>query len=285
MPNWKAETKDGVTVVRFDTISVDDEIWVLLRSDAHHDSKYCNRQLELEHLELAKQRGAVILDGGDTLDGMQGRFDNRKSNDEIRPEDLTDAYYDSIVEHASDDYMPYAKQWALFGKGNHERSIIKHAGTDVISNLVYSLNTKSGSNIAVGGYTGYIILQIRYNTTKLKSYRIKNHHGQGGAAPVTRGTIQTNRQAVWLPDADIVWNGHNHQNYILPIPRERLSRKNKIIHDILWFVRTPGYKDERNRTEGFAAEMITGPTPLGCVWLNFKLQSNRIKLAVTSDIE
>ena len=285
MPTWTAKTTDGVTVVKIDEIAAKDEVWVLLRSDAHHDSPFCNRKLERQHLELAKLRNAIICDGGDTLDGMQGRFDKRKSNEEIRPEDVTDAYYDSIVEHAAEDYAPYARQWACFGKGNHETSIIKHAGTDVISNLVFRLNTSSGSNIAVGGYRGYVVFQFRFNKTKLQTYRMKWHHGSGGAAPVTRGVLHTNRQAVWLPDADIIWNGHNHQNYVLPIPRERLSRSNKVLHDVLWFVRTPGYKDERDRTEGFAAEMMTGPTPMGCVWLNFRLHNDRMKMTVSSDIE
>ena len=102
---------------------------------------------------------------------------------------------------------------------------------------------------------------------------------------MTRGVIQTNRQAVFLPDAHIVWNGHNHQAYVMPIPRERISRSNKVSNDILWFIRTPGYKDERNRAEGYGVELNAGPTPLGCVWLKFSLYNDKIKLNITSDIE
>ena len=71
MPKWKAETKGTVTTVRFESMSVDDEVWLLLRSDAHHDSPYCDRKLETKHLELAKERNALILDAGDTFDAMQ----------------------------------------------------------------------------------------------------------------------------------------------------------------------------------------------------------------------
>jgi hypothetical protein len=37
--------------------------------------------------------------------------------------------------------------------------------------------------------------------------------------------MQNNRQAVYLADADIVWNGHNHNEYITNNKRERLSNK------------------------------------------------------------
>lgn len=37
------------------------EQWVLLSSDRHHDSRWCDRDLEIEHLEKAKScRGCLI---------------------------------------------------------------------------------------------------------------------------------------------------------------------------------------------------------------------------------
>jgi len=285
MPDWTAQTNGSVTTVTFDDIAAGSQAWVLLRSDAHHDSPFCNRKLERRHLELAKQRDALILDNGDTFDAMQGRFDPRSALDEIREEDRCDNFYGSIVEHAAEDYLPYAKQWAMIGKGNHERAVLKKANIDLISNLVYRLNSEGNANIQVGGYFGYVILRFRMNKTKIQTYRIRYHHGAGGGAPVTRGVIQTNRQAVFLPDANIVWNGHNHQNYVLPISRERVNARGKIYNDILWFLRTPGYKDERKRSEGYSGELNSGPTPLGCVWLNFKMRNDKMHLSITSDIE
>lgn len=285
MPNWEAVTTGTVTTVRFTDIAFGDDIWILLRSDAHHDSPYCNRDLERQHLEKAKERNAIILDAGDTFDAMQGKFDPRRTMEDVREEDRKADYYGSIVTHAAEAYLPYARNWVMFGKGNHETAVLDKANTDLISNLVYRMNSESGSKIVVGGYTGWVRLMFEINKTRRTASAIRYHHGSGGSAPVTRGVIQTNRQAVFLPDADIVWNGHNHQNYTLPIPRERLSRSGKVSKDIAWFVRTPGYKDEWSRGEGWAVERNTGPTPLGCVWLRYSFKNKKMSLSITSDIE
>ncbi len=85
---------------------------------------------------------------------------------------------------------------------------------------------------------------------------------------MTRGVIQTNRQAVYLPDADIVVNGHTHDAYILPIARERLSNRNVVHQDYIWFIRTPGYKnDYGNGESGWHVESGMPPKPSGGVWL------------------
>jgi hypothetical protein len=125
------------------------------------------------------------------------------------------------------------------------------------------------------------------NKTKRTSAKMKYNHGSGGSAPVTRGLIQTNRQAVFLPDADIVWNGHNHQGYIVPIARERLSDRGKVRKDLCWFLRTPGYKDEYgDGAEGYAVERSNaGPMTNGAIWLRFFVESDQIRLKPIPEIE
>ena len=109
--------------------------------------------------------------------------------------------------------------------------------------------------------------------------RIKYFHGSGGEAPVTRGVIQTNRQMVYLPDADIIWNGHNHNNYVIPIKRERISNKNRQYFDVAWNVRTPGYKnDYGSGTDGWEVERGGVPKPLGCVMIRYKFNSSDLEL-------
>jgi len=284
MPKREADQKNGVITVRFSDLATGDEVWLLLRSDAHHDSPYCDRKLERQHLDMAAERDALILDAGDTFDAMQGKFDPRRSYGDIRPEDKVETYYNSIVDHAAEDYAPYAKNWLMFGKGNHETAVANKANLCLLSMLTKEMN-QDGANVFVGGYAGWIRLMFQYNKTKRKTFRLKYHHGSGGSAPVTRGVIQTNRQAVFLPDADIVWNGHNHQAYTLPIPRERLTRTGRIEKDNCWFIRTPGYKDEWSRGEGWAVERNGGPTPLGSVWLKFYIKNNKVSFQTIPEIE
>lgn len=285
MPKWTAETDGNVITVRFGSITSDDSIWVLLRSDAHHDSPYCDRDLERKHLELAKERHALILDAGDTFDAMQGKFDPRRTMEDVREEDRCADYYGSIVRHAARDYLPYSDQWVMFGKGNHETSVLDKANTDLISNLVYVMNKEADANIVAGAYGGWVRLMFRMNKTRTQSIRIRYHHGAGGSAPVTRGVIQTNRQQIFLPDADVVWNGHNHQTYVLPIKRERITDKGKVYFDNCWHIRTPGYKDEWRNAIGYAYEKNQGPTPLGCAWLEFSVDGWRMRMKAYQDIE
>ena len=270
----KISSKDNVLTVKFSGISSGWEQWFLLSADRHHDNIYCDRQLEKKHLDQAKERNAYILDFGDLFCAMQGKFDKRKSYDDIRPEDVGDDYFDRIVRHAAEFYAPYAKQFLLIGKGNHESKVLKHNSTCLPSQLVDKLNYKYGGSVYNGGYGGWVEFKFVVNKTKRKSLHLKYHHGAGGGGPVTKGVIQANRQGVYLPDADIVVNGHTHDSWVLPIARERL-RAGVIGRDLCWFVRTPGYKNEYNDgSGGFAVEKWMPPKPLGATWLRFYYERN-----------
>ena len=61
------------------------EQWVLLTSDRHWDNPKSDRLLQTEHLKLAKERNAIIIDNGDLLCVMQGKYDPRGSKSGIRP--------------------------------------------------------------------------------------------------------------------------------------------------------------------------------------------------------
>ena len=265
------QTSGDVTTVRFNVTDTTWEQWILLRSDAHHDSVYCDRETELLHLKKAKERNAIIFDNGDLFDAMQGKFDPRRNMDDVRPEDAGIDYYDRIVQHAYETYQPYAEQFAVIGKGNHEIAVLKNTNHCITTSLV-DMMRRDGSPVVIGDYGGWIRLLFTIHKTKRESLIIYRHHGSGGEAPVTRGVIQTNRQSVYLPDADIVWNGHNHNSYVLPISRMRISDAGKIYRDVLWHIRTPGYKDDYRRgTIGWEVERGGVPKPIGACWLNLKV--------------
>lgn len=266
-----SRTSTNVLTVHFEDIAAGWEQWLLLSSDRHHDNIHCDRKLEKQHLDMAVERGALIFDLGDLFCAMQGKYDPRASMDEIRPEDVGSDYLDRIVQHAARDYAPYAKNWVLMTTGNHETSIINRHHHSLTSALAYQLNSEHGGSVHTGGFGGWVRFLFTINKTKRASIRMKYFHGAGGTdAAVTRGVIQTNRQAVYLPDAEIVVNGHNHNAYVVPIARERCSMHGKTFRDIVWFIRTPGYKDGyRDGTSGWAVEKGHAPKPLGACWVRF----------------
>jgi len=286
MNNCEVEqTARNVLVVSINNIGKGKKQWVLLTSDRHHDSPYCDREHEKRDLDVALERDALIIDVGDMFCAMQGKYDPRKQLGDVREEDNAKNYLDLIVEHAAEFYKPYANNFLLIGRGNHESSVLSRCGTDLISNLVYRLNT-FGGNVFNGFFGGWIRFLFHDNSIVRDSKNLKYFHGAGGGGPVTRGVIQTNRQSVYLPDADIVVNGHTHDAWHVPIARERLSNKGTLGSDVIHHIRTPAYKrDYRDGAEGWHVERWGPPKLTGCVWLCFKCINRKIEIEVSVDVE
>ncbi len=83
---------------------------------------------------------------------------------------------------------------------------LKRQETDIIERFVTLLNYKTGSDIQVGGYGGWVRIQFNDGNTT-QSFKIKYMHGFGGGGAVTRGTIQHNRMSVNVEGADAMLRG------------------------------------------------------------------------------
>jgi UDP-2,3-diacylglucosamine pyrophosphatase LpxH len=282
-------TDRDVFVVTFQDVTSDFEQWVLLRSDVHFDSKHARHELEIEHLELAKQRRALILDFGDLFDAMQGREDRRRS---YRDVDLAllegDRYFQNLVEFGAKRYAPYAENFLLLSRGNHEESILIRNNFDLVSALAQRLHSL-GSPVVVGGIGGYILFHVVFKNSKHNdTVVLRWHHGATAAAPVTRGTIEANRQSVWLTNADIVVNGHNHENYLFYQKRERVNKAGKVEFPLTAFVRTPGYKQIRkdgNLGEGWEHVQNHSPKANGCAWIRFYIRNKQLRYEITLSLD
>jgi hypothetical protein len=277
---------ESVTRIDLQGINSDWEKKILFLSDIHLDSPWCDRRLLKSHLDEAVKEDAIILCAGDLFDVMQGPKDPRSDYRELKAEYKTSAYFDRVLDDAFEYFKPYAKNFALFGYGNHEYGTLHHNGTDMVQRLVALLRSE-GSPIVAGGYGGFIrIAGYREMGTPYMNYRIYYNHGTGGEAPVTQGAIQTNRQAVWVRNCDVIWNGHNHKSYIMTQSTMGLSNKDEIDQDLVYFIRTPGYKNEMKvPAHGFAASRNMAPTPRGCIWGTMKANGKKFAVKYTQDIE
>lgn len=259
--------RGAVTTITLD-LSKTQRQWVFVTSDLHIDSIYCNREYLLADLTEAVRRNALILLIGDVFDAMQGRFDPRRSMAELRPEYRREDYYDFVIKDVGELLQPFAKNIAVLSDGNHELSVLKNANTNLADRLVERLNNAHGGNVRHGGYGGWIRFMWERSGNPKGSTRLKYFHGAGGDAPVTRGAIQTNRQAVYLPDPNVIVNGHNHHAYWVPITRERISGKGELFFDTQHHIRTPGYKQGYgDGTTGWEVTKGMVPKPLGGCWL------------------
>jgi hypothetical protein len=254
-----------------------DCIEFLLRSDAHHDNAHTDIDMERRHLEEARKREALILDNGDCHCAMQGKWDRRADRSALRSEYQYGNYLDRLVDEAVKFYTPYARNWCMMGLGNHETSILKHHESNLTERTVEKLKGLGAVNLHTCGYAGWIRLVISApNTRRIGSLWMYHHHGYGGGGPVTRGTIQTARMAVYLPDADIVWTGHTHDQWIVPIERYRITTGDRTYLDRQTHARTPGYKDEFSPQEGWHTERGGAPKPRGALWLRAWLTNKGI---------
>lgn len=267
------------TMIYFNGIKSGWEKWVLLRSDVHHDNPKCNWDLEKKHLEQAKEYDALIIDNGDLFCAMQGKYDKRASKDALRPEHQAGNYFDRLVDTAAEFYSPYAKNFVVLGRGNHETAIRSRHETDLTDRLAAILRAK-GSECIAGGYGGFV--RFCFDWGKNSSRILHYYHGTGGGGPVTRGTIQTSRIAVMVPDAHIVLTGHTHDSWQLPIARMRLSLQGNVYRDEQLHIRCGGYKDAwGDGAIGWEVEKMLGPKPQDAAWLRFYYENDEIKMEAT----
>jgi hypothetical protein len=167
------------------------------------------------------------------------------------------------VETAVEEMTPYAADLALVGYGNHETSVLKHQETDVVKRLC------DGLAVQRGGYSGFVRFQFSRGKSNKSSHVLFYHHGAGGGGPVTKGVIQTNRRAVWLPDATLIATGHVHESWVLSLPRMRLSPSGRTYQDEQTHIQLGTYKQEMTLAGGFHTERGRPPKPLGGAWLKF----------------
>lgn len=267
-----AKLVNGNVKIAFNDVGPGWEQWFMLSGDRHHDNIHCNRELETRHLRLAREREALIIDVGDLFCSMQGRYDPRSSMSDIRIEDVGADYLDRLVKHAAEDYGPYARNFLVLGKGNHEAAALKNNHVDLTSNLAHRLTSDFGGRPFVGGIGGWVGFFFTARKTVRKSFLLKYQHGGAGTdSPVTRGLIQTNRQAVYQPDADFVVNGHTHDSYIVPIAREHCDRRSlQSTTRSMVFLRTPTYEDYfGDGRDGWWNLKMKAPKSLGCIWMRF----------------
>lgn len=287
--SWTIEmTSPNVHVVRFIGLRAGWQQRVLLTGDRHHDSRESDHRMQLKHLDEAVRVNAPVIDIGDFFDIMQGKYDPRRKQSALRPEHRGDDYFDLVQDTTWDFFSPYANQMALLGYGNHERSVLKHNQIDLIKRLANELRrVSSHAGPFTGGYSGWVMFRFQTSDGRSQTIPMKYHHGHGGGGPVTKGVIQTNRRAVYLPDASIIATAHIHESWVLPIKRERLSQRGEQFFDIAWHVSVPTYRDDFNTgKDGFHIEGGRPPKPLGCSWLVFDLDTTtqRVSVRVEQDV-
>lgn len=216
-------------------------------SDLHIGSKEFDGASLKRDLEKCKDNDAKVIINGDTMDLILLQDLKRASASRIKPEE---GQINQFIEEATEALIPYVAQLCIIGMGNHENSMIKHHGVDVLAWLIERLNReKKNGKIQEGHYQNFV--RINFLDPK-RGYKLgakytiyMNHGGGNSSAPVTKGMIDFNRIAV-ANDADLYLMGHKHNQLVTTIPTATVSEddvieiKNKIA------VQTPSYTYQIN---------------------------------------
>lgn len=274
----------NVAVVRCDVKGKTWEQWALVQSDVHWDNPDCDWKLYRRHLEQAKERGAVVLQLGDTFCAMQGKYDKRSDKSKLRPEHQCGDYLDALVRTAADFHSPYAENIAMFAYGNHETAIRGKHETDLIQRLVGTLKDRNPKCATlVGGYSGWVRFMFEYAGARM-SKRLWYIHGYGGGGAATKDMQQAHRQMVYVRDADIMCSGHTHHQWEDFNASIRLNDMNAVEQCDFTYLKCGTYKNEyKHGAGGWAVEKGIGPKPLGAWWIKFTIDTLEKKVRFTTE--
>jgi hypothetical protein len=252
-------------LIEFDHLPV--EFPILLQSDIHVMSPQARLDVVAKELQHARKINARVNINGDLFDAILPADVKRYVPSAVDSDQ--DDLLDVAVNHALKLYGPYADLIDVVGMGNHEGAAIKHHSTNLIKRFVEGLNALGG-NVAYGGYSGYITYFFR-NKAELKhscSYRIRYHHGSGGASIVTRGTIDFTRMAAWISDADLLWMGHKHFQKWERFNQERISSQDTVYEHTVDAIMTGGYIDQMGKADSYATIKNLQHLPVGGAFVN-----------------
>tara|TARA_Y100000004_G_scaffold183617_1_gene231672 strand:+ start:1551 stop:2459 length:909 start_codon:yes stop_codon:yes gene_type:complete len=275
-PRFVVYKRGGATVIEWpEPIGTGGTVRALLQFDEHWDNPHSNQDMISEHMQEAVEEGAPIIKGGDTFCAMQGRYDPRRARHGIRPEHDHPNYVDRLVSSYAEFAEPAAPNIAFMGRGNHELAILKNIETDLIERAAERLRV-AGSPVHTGGIGGWLFFRISVTSTHKICVPVFYHHGHGGGGPVTKGVIQTNRRATYLPDAQVVIGGHVHEEWVVTMSRDRINRQTgRTFQDEQLHICVPTYKNEYD-PENSTWHSLNGrpPKPIGGTWLEFTVQKS-----------
>ncbi|MFZ4597833.1 MAG: hypothetical protein ACOYNN_04235 [Terrimicrobiaceae bacterium] len=265
-PAWTI-TREGPHsyTLRFKIRSRTERPRILLQTDEHFDNAHTDlAKLRADHKE-AVALGCPILKFGDVFCAMQGKWDKRADENQLRPEHRGGSYLDKLVNTAASFYSPFAKNIALISGGNHESSILLRHQTDLTERLAERMRM-ADSPLVVGEYWGFVRIVVEYSKTNRYSTVLHYHHGYGGGGEVTRGMIDNNRTRGQY-HADIYVSGHIHRRNCDENIITALGQDHKIQRRTQLFLRSGTYKNE---IDGWHAMQGRAARPVGGWWLDLK---------------
>ena len=231
---WCVNTNNGTIIIRRNG-----KIMII----GNCDSPDCDKETLKLHLDYCLQDKRYILINGDLFDAILLKDMKRAVPHNT---ERSDNQLNVKLEETAHFLTPYKDQILFMGRGNHEESIIKYNGLDLMQMLTTLLNAGNKHQIQYGNYANF--LRFSWVNSQNKStihYDIYAHHGAGGSAPVTKGMIDFSRLSKGV-NADLIWIGHKHQSIVdYSDPIMYIDQNGNVLLKNRQLIQTPSYQKGR----------------------------------------
>lgn len=279
-PLWTSrQTDESVFEFRIPALENSEfEFNLLVLSDPHWDSKYCQRHALKNICDQAIEKQAAIIITGDLFDAMQHRADPRHSKGDLRPEYQCDNWLDKIVEDCAAWFAPY-QNLIMVSDGNHETKLCKRLEIDLCQRFCGIINTNPGTKVYYGHYSGSIkfIFDCAKRRRVIDSHIVNYHHGTGYGTEAKQ-----KERAGQFPDASVLTFGHHHKCKSEKLSRDRISIKGQVFSDEQILIVCPSVKDEHGTgAKGWAIEEGHRRKPTGAHWVRFFYSCIRKKILIS----
>lgn len=255
-----------------------------LFSDVHFDSPDCDRETLKKHLDFCLKDGRYILINGDWFDAII-LSDRKRSVPHLI--ENTDNQLNKKLEESYEFLKPYQKNLLFMGRGNHEESIIKYNGIDLLQMLTTMLNMGQEHKVLYGNYANFLRFTFKKKDRKEFNYDMYVHHGSGGNAPVTKGIIDWSRIGKSV-NADLIWLGHRHNAIIdASDPVLSIQPNGEILLKNRQCIQTPSYQKGRSidGNINFAERFYTNQALAGFGEVNIKVISTHADYKIVPEVK
>jgi len=255
-----------------------------LFSDIHFDSPDCDKETLKKHLDFCLKDGRYILINGDWFDAII-LSDRKRSVPHLI--ENTDSQLNKKLEESYEFLKPYQKNILFMGRGNHEESIIKYNGIDLLQMLTTMLNMGQEHKVLYGNYANFLRFTFKKKDRREFNYDMYVHHGSGGNAPVTKGIIDWSRIGKSV-NADLIWLGHRHNAIIdASDPVLSIQPNGEILLKNRQCIQTPSYQKGRSidGNINFAERFYTNQALAGFGEVNLTLNGTHAGYEIIPDVK
>ena len=238
-------------------------------ADIHIGAKAFDKKAFVSYLKESDEN-TYFVGIGDLYDAVIVQdIRYQKSSDDTNG----DAVIDEQVDRGVELLEPYKDRIIGLGVGNHERTVIKRCGTDMIKRTCKKLGVPSL------GYSGLVRLIFREKTGRGKKVIIRYHHGWGGGSRTIGADLTKFSRDVAYWDADLFLYGHVHKLQTDQIPRlglvgERLIAKPKTMCICGTFLKT--YMNSEDAT--YSEVCGYPPVAVGGITISIKPVEDWVKI-------